>query len=105
MHIGCTICKNGSSGSQRNYKTNAKVGLRSLASKSRVQELKTIERQNVCDSMSRRNLVALGIGLLSLLSGSTSIEAAGLPPEDKPKLCDDACEKELENVWWDYIAP
>uniref|UniRef100_A0ACD5Y7P8 Uncharacterized protein n=1 Tax=Avena sativa TaxID=4498 RepID=A0ACD5Y7P8_AVESA len=24
--------------------------------------------------------------------------AGGLPPEEKPKLCDDACEKELENV-------
>lgn len=49
--------------------------------------------------MSRRKLVAFGLGLLSLLSGSNSVEAAGLPPEDKPKLCDDACEKELENVW------
>ncbi|XP_077229272.1 FKBP-like peptidyl-prolyl cis-trans isomerase family protein [Tasmannia lanceolata] len=25
-------------------------------------------------------------------------KGAGLPPEEKPKLCDDACEKELENV-------
>ncbi|KAL3583241.1 hypothetical protein D5086_014302 [Populus alba] len=25
-------------------------------------------------------------------------KAAGLPPEDKPRLCDENCEKELENV-------
>lgn len=49
--------------------------------------------------MNRRNLINVGVGLLGLLSGSTFVEAAGLPPEEKPKLCDDACEKELENVW------
>lgn len=41
----------------------------------------------------------VGVGLLGLVGGATLAEAAGLPPEDKPKLCDDACEKELENVW------
>lgn len=40
-----------------------------------------------------------GVALLGFLSGTTLVEAAGLPPEEKPKLCDDACEKELENVW------
>ena len=29
---------------------------------------------------------------------SHEIKAAGLPAEEKPKLCDDAYEKELEDV-------
>lgn len=43
------------------------------------------------------------IGLLFAMSGLGAVhfdaKGAGLPPEQKPKLCDDACEKELENVW------
>lgn len=58
-----------------------------------------IDRKDECAVMNRRNLINVGVGLLGLLSGTTLAEAAGLPPEDKPKLCDDACEKELENVW------
>ena len=48
---------------------------------------------------SRRS--ALGLGLLVFTLGLTPTDAkgAGLPPEQKPRLCDDACEKELENVW------
>lgn len=81
------------------YKNNAGIGLQSLASKSRLHALKSIEGEHVYDDMTRRKLIALGYGLVGLLSGSSLVEAAGLPPEDKPKLCDDSCEKELENVW------
>lgn len=49
--------------------------------------------------MKRRNFLKLGVGVLSLVGGSRFAEAAGLPPEEKPRLCDDDCEKELENVW------
>lgn len=38
-----------------------------------------------------------GISAFNLLPFNAN--GAGLPPEDKPKLCDEACEKELENVW------
>ncbi|EPS63089.1 hypothetical protein M569_11698 [Genlisea aurea] len=49
--------------------------------------------------ITRRNLINLVSGGLGLYGGASRFaEAAGLPPEDKPKLCDDACEKELENV-------
>ena len=38
-------------------------------------------------------------GVPSILMNSSNANGAGLPPEEKPKLCNDACEKELENVW------
>lgn len=54
----------------------------------------------------RRELIGLGLGASAgFLMGSSSAQAAGLPPEEKPRLCDDVCVKELENVWWGYIAP
>jgi peptidylprolyl isomerase len=40
--------------------------------------------------------VALGASALGL--AAFDAVAAGLPPEEKPKLCDAACEGELENV-------
>lgn len=58
-----------------------------------------VESHDECGVMNRRKLMNVGVGLLGFLSGTTLAEAAGLPPEEKPKLCDAACEKELENVW------
>ena len=58
--------------------------------------------------MSKRREVMFGVGVMSSVlfvetcanaNANANANAAGLPPEDKPKLCDDACEKELENVW------
>ncbi|KAA8527264.1 hypothetical protein F0562_034639 [Nyssa sinensis] len=46
----------------------------------------------------RRDVIGLALGVSSLLTQSFDAEGAGLPPEEKPRLCDDACEKELENV-------
>lgn len=46
----------------------------------------------------RRNFSGLFLGLPFLIIESQDAKAAGLPPEEKPKLCDDSCEKELENV-------
>ena len=51
-------------------------------------------RLNLC----KRRHVGLILGLSCLVIDSHEIKAAGLPAEEKPKLCDDACEKELENV-------
>lgn len=50
-------------------------------------------------SCKRREVIGLVFGVSSLFVESFVANGAGLPPEDKPKLCDDACEKELENVW------
>lgn len=47
----------------------------------------------------RREMIGLVCGMSSLVIGALNAKAAGLPPEDKPRLCDDACEKDLENVW------
>ncbi|CAO2821812.1 unnamed protein product [Amaranthus hypochondriacus] len=51
-------------------------------------------RLNLC----KRRHAGLLLGLSYLVIDSHEIKAAGLPAEEKPKLCDDACEKELENV-------
>jgi len=48
---------------------------------------------------SRRSAVGLGLLVSTLGLFPTDAKGAGLPPEQKPRLCDDACEKELENVW------
>lgn len=42
-------------------------------------------------------LLFLGVSGLSI-NYSPAAYAAGLPPEDKPRLCEAECEKELENV-------
>lgn len=47
----------------------------------------------------RRDVIGLFFGLSSLFIDSFQAKGAGLPPEQKPRLCDDTCEKELENVW------
>lgn len=47
----------------------------------------------------RREVIGLIFGVSSVLSESYVANGAGLPPEEKPRICDDACEKELENVW------
>ncbi|XP_052206128.1 peptidyl-prolyl cis-trans isomerase FKBP16-3, chloroplastic isoform X1 [Diospyros lotus] len=46
----------------------------------------------------RRDAIGLGFGVSSLFINLFDAEGAGLPPEEKPRLCDDTCEKELENV-------
>jgi peptidylprolyl isomerase len=56
---------------------------------------------NVNDNAnSRRDFLGLTLGVSTLFIHSfDAANGAGLPPEEKPKLCDDTCEKELENVW------
>jgi len=49
--------------------------------------------------VNRRRVIGFILGLSCLTRVPHGANAAGLPPEEKPKLCDDACEKELENVW------
>lgn len=97
--VGCIFRKSNSTNRQRVYKINNIIGVQSLASEHRLPAFNNTNRLDERAVINRRNLISLGFGLLSLLNGSSFSEAAGLPPEDKPKLCDDACEKELENVW------
>ncbi|CDP06229.1 unnamed protein product [Coffea canephora] len=63
----------------------------------RVQDATASQCGKVC-SINRRDVLGMAFGLSSILLFSFSSEAAGLPPEQKPRLCDDDCEKELENV-------
>ncbi|RYR19954.1 peptidyl-prolyl cis-trans isomerase FKBP16-3, chloroplastic-like isoform X1 [Arachis hypogaea] len=58
----------------------------------------TTECAAMVNSSSRRDFLGLALGVSSLFVGSLEGKGAGLPPEDKPKLCDEACEKGLENA-------
>lgn len=48
---------------------------------------------------SRRSIFGLMLGLSAFGLSNSKANGDGLPPVEKPRLCDDACEKELENVW------
>lgn len=66
----------------------------------RVKTSRNREYWDGVNSLNRREVIGLVSGVSSLLLMEPfSANGAGLPPEEKPKLCDDACEKELENVW------
>ncbi|KAJ9178317.1 hypothetical protein P3X46_010211 [Hevea brasiliensis] len=54
-------------------------------------------KDDIC-SIKRRDVLGLVLGVSSMLVHSSEAKGAGLPPEIKPRLCDDTCEKELENV-------
>ena len=66
-------------------------------------ELKASRAREDCDEFKlckRREVIGLVFGVSSSLFVESFVaNGAGLPPENKPKLCDDACEKKLENVW------
>ncbi|XP_015869208.2 peptidyl-prolyl cis-trans isomerase FKBP16-3, chloroplastic [Ziziphus jujuba] len=65
----------------------------------RVEKSRNKGYWNEVNSLKRREVIGLVSGVSSLLFiPPFSANGAGLPPEEKPKLCDDACEKELENV-------
>ncbi|KAI4324322.1 hypothetical protein L6164_023873 [Bauhinia variegata] len=59
---------------------------------------RTRECMATFNKISRRDVLGLAFGFSSLFMNSFDAKGAGLPPEEKPKLCDDTCEKELENV-------
>ncbi|CAN4106670.1 unnamed protein product [Withania somnifera] len=74
-----------------------KWGLRLWAQENLMDTTEDAERYNT--TKRRELLMGLGFcGVSSFLMGSCYAEAAGLPPEEKPKICDATCEKELENV-------
>lgn len=54
----------------------------------------------------RRSMIGLtwlvsSLGIAGFDGGGGCAVGAGLPMEEKPKLCDKDCEAELENVWWE----
>uniref|UniRef100_A0A0F7GYY7 peptidylprolyl isomerase n=1 Tax=California macrophylla TaxID=337344 RepID=A0A0F7GYY7_9ROSI len=53
---------------------------------------------NSFDLMKRRDVMGLVFVASTLFVDSYGAKGAGLPPEEKPRLCDASCEKELENV-------
>ena len=53
---------------------------------------------------SRRSAFGLVLVMSAFGLAIAKANGAALPPEQKPRLCDDVCEKELENVWWDCIS-
>ncbi|XP_056174625.1 peptidyl-prolyl cis-trans isomerase FKBP16-3, chloroplastic isoform X3 [Syzygium oleosum] len=57
-----------------------------------------VKRGGHLTSVKRRDAIGLLCGLSSFFINSFDVNGAGLPPEEKPKLCDSTCEKELENV-------
>ncbi|XP_020217426.1 peptidyl-prolyl cis-trans isomerase FKBP16-3, chloroplastic [Cajanus cajan] len=73
-----------------------------LVDKLRRIVVKVKSSESECPSMfnnnSRRDFLGLALGVSGLFIGSLDATGAGLPPEEKPKLCDDTCQKELENV-------
>lgn len=89
MHLG-TASRNGPT-----IKTPRCISTRVIiASETRDRSCKTNTLSSRRDAM----LLFLGVSGLSI-NYSPAAYAAGLPPEDKPRLCEAECEKELENVW------
>lgn len=99
-YSGSTFRKSNLNGLQRVQKTHFEcAAIQGSAAELSLRSSKKLGHLGDCASVERRKFIKLSVGILSLLTGSTIAEAAGLPPEEMPKLCDDACAKELENVW------
>lgn len=73
--------------------------LRCSGSELGIEASRTIENRDECPLIKRRDIIGMVMGVSSLLLSSLDANGAGLPPEEKPRLCDANCEKELENVW------
>lgn len=65
----------------------------------KVEASRASELRDEFNVIKRRDIIGLAFGLSILFEGPFEAKGAGLPPEEKPRLCDDTCEKELENVW------
>ncbi|XXG45054.1 hypothetical protein AAC387_Pa02g0240 [Persea americana] len=63
-----------------------------------VKEIGVTKYKEDSHFINRRCAVGLFFSMYGLGVAPFDARGAGLPPEQKPKLCDDACEKELENV-------
>lgn len=75
------------------------TNMRCLSSVLEIKASKETDVEYEVSLVTRRNMIGLALGVSSHLLYSSSAKSAGLPPEDKPMLCDEECQKELENVW------
>lgn len=74
-------------------------GIRVQCSQLEAGAARESETSGKLKSVNRRVAIGLICGVAGFVTGSMGVNGAGLPPEEKPRLCDDSCEKELENVW------
>ncbi|KAL6970713.1 peptidylprolyl isomerase, partial [Sarracenia purpurea var. burkii] len=72
------------------------VIVRCSSSELRIESSKMIENGDEL-LLLKRDVIGLMVGASCLLVKSFDADGAGLPPEQKPRLCDDTCEKALEN--------
>lgn len=84
-----------------NYQGICRDKVRAQCSNSRLTIAATTTRgyKEEINLINRRNMIGFIFGVSSLVLDSFQAEGVGLPPEEKPRLCDESCEKELENVW------
>lgn len=75
------------------------MNMRCLSSELEVKASKNYEVEYEVLLVTRRNMIGLAFGVSSHVLYSSNAKSAGLPPEDKPMLCDEECQKQLENVW------
>ncbi|XP_031371461.1 peptidyl-prolyl cis-trans isomerase FKBP16-3, chloroplastic-like [Punica granatum] len=73
-------------------------GIRFQRSTSETGVSRQTENRRTSRLVNRRDAIGLICSVSGLLMGTLGTNGAGLPPEQKPRLCDDTCEKELENV-------
>uniref|UniRef100_A0A0F7H0C2 peptidylprolyl isomerase n=1 Tax=Geranium incanum TaxID=1158081 RepID=A0A0F7H0C2_9ROSI len=74
------------------------VAPRCSNSEPRIRISSTEESDNKFSVMKRRDVMGLVFVASTLFVDSYDADGAGLPQEEKPRLCDASCEKELENV-------
>jgi len=76
------------------------ISVRRFVLKAKSSETRECTANDMFNTNSRRDFLGLALGVSTLFIHSfDAANGAGLPPEEKPKLCDNDCEKELENVW------
>ncbi|KAH1113506.1 hypothetical protein J1N35_006884 [Gossypium stocksii] len=64
----------------------------------RYSSCKIRKYSNGRDLVTRKDVMGLFLGFSIISLHSQNSNGVGLPFKEKPKLCDDACEKELESV-------
>ncbi|KAK4798542.1 hypothetical protein SAY86_030868 [Trapa natans] len=74
------------------------TGIKAQWSKLETKASRDSETSKTLNLVNRRMAVGLICGVSGLFTGSMGVRGAGLPPEEKPRLCDVSCEKKLENV-------